>query len=278
MNVYEEVAEFYQRFRGEKTVFGKSAEGRDLFAFHIGEARGPQMISQYAIHGREWITGLLALSHVRRGLLRGGAWILPLTNPDGALLSEAGIGSVSEGRREFLLRVNGGEDFSLWKANANAVDLNVNFGAQWGTGEKNVTFPSPENYIGPAPFSEPETKALKAFTLAVMPALTVSWHTKGETVYWRFFQPHLRKRRDRRLAAALADNLAYPLGNAGRSAGGYKDWCVETLKIPAFTVEAGSDGIAHPLGRETLPALTGRTVDALVALFAAYFGMRHMPE
>lgn len=247
MNVYEEVRAFYEGYRGEKRIIGTSVEGRNLYAMHIGSMHGKQGIAQYAIHGREWITGLIALYHVRRGLPRGGTWVLPLMNPDGALISEIG------GK-------------PLWKANARGVDLNVNFDARWGTGASNIRYPAPENYIGEAPFSEPETQALRDFTKEIRPAFTVSFHTKGREIYWEFHQPLWRKLRDRRLAQKLSESTGYPLVKVKNSAGGYKDWCIQELKIPAFTVEVGSDDLSHPIGRESLPALLGSTLNALVAL------------
>lgn len=265
MNVYEEIRAFYQSYTGKKQIIGKSVAGRDIFALFAGTGSGPQIISQYAIHGREWITGLLALYHVRRGLSRGGAWIVPLANPDGALLSEEGICSVPQ---EFPFAAQGA-DLRLWKANLNCVDLNVNFDAKWGTGTQNLRTPSSSDYIGPYPFSEPETQALRDFTLTVRPAATVSWHTKGEEIYWEFFQPSARRARDKKLAAAIAKSTGYPLVTVKGSAGGYKDWCIEKLAIPAFTVEVGRDAETHPLGRETLRGLAARTLDALAALIDA---------
>ncbi len=251
MNIYDEISQFYEEYRGEKSIIGHSCEGRNLYAFLIGDR--PVGISQYAIHAREWITAYLALAHIRRGVGKGGVWVLPLMNPDGAALCTQGISSVKAlWRRELLLRVNGGEDFSLWKANAEAVDLNVNFDARWGTGKYNLTRPAPANYIGAKPFSAPESLALKDFTYAVRPEFTVSWHTKGEEIYWRFHQPLFRALRDKKHAARLSESTGYPLKEAPRSAGGYKDWCVEKLKIPAMTVETGDDALSHPLG---FPAL-----------------------
>lgn len=270
MNVYEEVASFYQSYRGEKTVIGRSAEGRDIFAMFVGTHTAPVGVCQYAMHAREWITAHLALWHIRRGLVRGGAWIVPLVNPDGALLVQEGAESVSPARRGELLYLNGGADFSLWKANARAVDLNVNFDARWGTGAQNVRMPSAANYVGIASFSEPETQALRDFTRAVSPQFTISYHTKGEEIYWRFHQPPLRARRDRRLANILSRATGYPLRDTPDSAGGYKDWCVETLKIPAFTVEAGRDGFRHPLGLSALSDVVTKNLDALVRFTEEY--------
>ena len=274
MNIYDEVEYFYKRFQSRKCVYGKSVEGRPLFAMFIGKDEPPVGISQAAIHGREWITALLSLHHIERGLKKGGFWVLPLTNPDGALLSEIGISTISQSRRNQLITLNGGYDFSLWKANAEGVDCNVNFDARWGTGKKNIKVPAPENYIGEFPFSAPESLALKEFTEKIRPDLTVSWHTKGEEIYWRFHQPLFRAMRDKKIAVNFSRAVDCPLREAKRSAGGYKDWCVEKLKIPAFTVEIGSDSLSHPIGREHLSKLNQKYGLALRTLSEGYHGRK----
>lgn len=271
MNVYELISEFYESYRGTKEIYGKSEEGRNLYAFFVGEGQKPLGICQYAIHAREWITAYLAIKQIEQGIPRGGVWFLPLTNPDGALLCTEGLQSVlSVWRREMLFRINGGEDFSLWKANADAVDLNVNFDARWGTGKYNVTKPSSANYIGSRPFSAKESRALKDFTYRVRPQFTVSYHTKGEELYWRFHQPLFRALRDKRLAKILSESTGYPLREAPLSSGGYKDWCVEKLKISAFTVEAGSDGLSHPIGLEALEQITKRNLYVVADLIKGF--------
>ena len=264
MDVYEAVRALYARYRGEKCIYGRSEEGRALFAFFVGRRDGVVGVSQYAIHAREWICSHLALEHIRRGVRRGGVWVLPLTDPDGALLATHGVCSVRAGWRERLLQINGGEDFSLWKANARAVDLNVNFPAKWGSGAQNVRSPAPQNYIGSAPLCARESAALARFTLRVAPAYTLSWHTKGEEVYWRFFQTGKQLARDEALARKLSRITGYQLRETPNSAGGYKDWCIRRLRIPAFTIEAGQDKRSHPLGREALADLLQHTQDALL--------------
>lgn len=244
MNVYEDIGEFYAGYRGTKRIIGRSAEGRAIYAMLIGtgDCLG---ISQSAIHAREWITAYLALGHIRRGVRRGSVWVIPLVNPDGAVLSQE--------KREY----------ALWKANAQGVDLNVNFPARWGKGKSNVFLPASENFVGSSPLCAPESRALAAFTLEIRPRFTVSWHTKGNEIYWKFHQPPLRLLRDRRLALILSGSTGCPLAEAKGSAGGYKDWCIEKLRIPAFTVEVGSNGLSHPLGFGALPALTQQFTDAL---------------
>lgn len=270
MDVYQTVANFYESYSGKKRVIASSVLGRKIYAMLLGREEEPLGLMQAAIHAREYITAYLALGMIQNGLKRGGVWVVPLSNPDGALLSETGLSSAPESAREELVRLNGGKrDFSLWKANAEGVDLNVNFDAGWGEGAQNVFVAGSENYVGARPFSAPESRALKEFTLSVRPAFTLSLHTKGEVIYWRFRQPPLRAARDKRLAKILAESVNCPLGESPNSAGGYKDWCVQALKIPAFTLEAGSEKLRHPIGKEHLKELLLRYGGALDALTGA---------
>ena len=250
MDIYQEISAFYESISTQKRIYGKSLFGRNLYAVKLGEGN-PVGLAQYAIHGREFITAKLAVEQFLQGGIFGSVWLLPLTNPDGALLSQRGVQTAAKGWQTALLRYNGGgQDFSLWKANGRGVDLNVNFPAKWGQGVKNTRVPGGENYIGTAPLSEPETLALQAFTLEIKPDYTLSYHTKGEEIYWYFYQPE--KERDRALGEVLSKSTGYPLADAYGSAGGYKDWCIQELRIPAFTVEVGKDVFSHPLGDSAL--------------------------
>jgi hypothetical protein len=153
-------------------------------------------------------------------------------------------------------------DFALWKANANGVDLNVNFDAGWGEGEQNVYYPSAQNYVGTAPCSEAETQALVEFTQKVAPLVTLSYHCKGEVVYWYFGQTRHRKWRDQRYANAIASYTGYTLveGTDG-SAGGYKDWCIKHLRIPSYTIEVGGDSFNHPFPYSQFEKILGQNLD-----------------
>lgn len=270
MDIYQRISNLYNGIKTEKQIIGKSLLGRDIYAVKIGCGR-PMGIVQYAIHGREYITARLAELHASLGMHTGSCWLVPLANPDGALLSEQGISSVADEKRKAdLLVLNGGsEDFSLWKANARGVDLNVNFDAAWGKGKYNVRKAGRENYIGKRPFSEVETLALKEFTLKIKPDYTVSYHTKGEEIYWYFYQSTRTCPRDKTLAQVLSQATGYPLGDAMGSAGGYKDWCIQTLGIPAFTVEVGADTLTHPIGEEGLENILSKNGTALQKLSAA---------
>ena len=271
MDIYQEITRFYERTTGEKRVIGKSVLHRNIYAVKVGRGR-PIGLVQYAMHGREFATAKLAPVQYYAGVKTGSLWIIPLTNPDGALLSEVGLSSIkSKNRQKRLLALNGGnEDFSLWKANARGVDLNVNFPAQWGKGKCNIFHPAPENFVGNKPLSEPETVALKRFTQKIQPDYTVSYHTKGEEIYWYFYQPIGACARDKRLAQALSRSTGYALAHAQGSAGGYKDWCIQTLKIPSFTVEVGKDCFLHPLGQSALADILEKNANSLYCLSKDY--------
>lgn len=265
MDILEYVADFYGRIKTEKTIIGKTLFGHSMYAMKVGNG-SPVGLVQCAMHGREFITARLAIEQYRIGVKRGSCWFIPLVNPDGALLSELGVFTAPSEARGYLTELNRGEDFFLWKANGRGVDLNVNFDAAWGTGVKNTRAAGAENYIGEKPFSEPETQALKTFTEKIKPDYTVSYHTKGEEIYWYFSQSTRTCPRDKRLAEVLSKATGYPLAEAKGSAGGYKDWCIMRLGIPAFTVEVGQDVLPHPLRENALADIVEKNGRAIFEL------------
>lgn len=265
MDIYEKITAFYNTINTEKKIIGKSLFGRSMYAMKVGNG-APVGLVQCAMHGREFITALLAVEQYKIGVERGSCWFIPLANPDGALLSEIGISTAPNAVQERLLAMNGGEIFTLWKANGRGVDLNVNFPAKWGKGVKNTRIAGAENYVGRRPFSEPETRALRNFTLQIRPDYTLSYHTKGEEIYWYFDQSSRTCPRDKRLARVLSETTGYPLAEAKGSAGGYKDWCIQRLHIPAFTVEVGLDEYSHPLREDALGDILEKNLTAVSAL------------
>ncbi len=270
MDIYSETQAFFRAAKTEKRIIGRTVFGRRIYAVKIGEGT-PVGIAQYGIHGREFITAKLAFAHYNYGLKRGSFWLLPLANPDGALLSQTGVRSVPMKARARLLQWNKNDaDFSLWKANGRGVDLNVNFAARWGKGSKNTRFAGAENYIGTRAFSEPETRALRDFTREIQPCFTVSYHTKGEEIYWRFHQSTHTCPRDFALARCLSTSTGYAIKETKDSVGGYKDWCIQSLKIPAFTVETGRDALAHPIGEDGVREIIARNRSSLDDLIKEY--------
>lgn len=239
---------------------GRSVLGRDIPYLKTGKGR--RVLIHGGIHAREWVTARLVMLMAEAAAEETpGAQIMfiPCTNPDGCEIAQTGSNNPR------LIEINGGDDFSLWKANANAVDLNVNFDAKWGTGASNVTYPSSTNYIGTHPESEPETSALVRITKLFRPELTISYHALGREVYWEFGQHGIWRERDFGIAETVSNALSYTRvdGDLG-SAGGYKDWCVEKLGIAALTVEIiGEHASAHPLCEGDLAPDIKRNIELL---------------
>lgn len=246
MNVLEELDLFYENFGGEKGIIGETELGKPIYFLAVRKTARPVIIAQYSIHAREYICTYLAMAQAKDFLesgTRGTVFFIPAANPDGINIA---------------LTKN-----PLYKANARGVDLNVNFDARWGTGEKNVFKAGTENFVGEKPFSEKETRALREFTLAKKPNLTISYHSKGEEIYWEFRQNWREAQRDYKIAKAISLCTGYPLKSAGNSAGGYKDWCIEKLKIPALTIEVGRDELFHPIGKESLAEIYEKNKNVL---------------
>ena len=125
----------------ETGVVGRSELGQTIPYVFVGEKNDRRMIVTGGIHAREHLTSLVVVclakylvAHPEKVML-GGIYFVPTVNPDGMRLCQEGVGFVEDKERKSnLLAINGGNtDFSLWKANADGVDLNVNFDAEWGT-------------------------------------------------------------------------------------------------------------------------------------------------
>lgn len=233
----------WTRQGGRSVEIGYSLLGRPILALHSGDIQGPQVLVQAGMHAREWVTTPLVIRMMQDYRGSGGVWCVPMTNPDGALLCQQGLESVAEqSLKDFLLQVNDGNpDFRAWKANGRAVDLNVNWNADWGTGEQNVFAPAPSDYVGMYPLSEIENVALRDLTNRVQPRVTLSYHARGEVIYRGFGcrNPYPA------CARKIADATGFPLLDSTGSAGGYKDWFVATTNRLGLTIEVGSSDFPY---------------------------------
>lgn len=272
MFLYKDLLEEIQLFcnKGVETgAIGESELGQRIPYVFVGRKNGNYMIVQASIHAREHLTALVTLCLAKRLIARrnlvlnGGIYFVPMSNPDGVRICQEGVGWIADGQKQsFLLELNGGKkDFSLWKANADGVDVNVNFDAGWGTGDQNVFRPASQNYVGEEPFSSKEAQALAEFTRKINPLVTLSYHLKGEEIYWKFRQDDVREARDRQYAEAISAYTGYKPASGEGSAGGYKDWCVQELAIPSFTIEVGSDSYNHPFPYNQLSTIVKQNED-----------------
>lgn len=235
MDIISKLNKFYKDFDGEKGYLGVTEKGKLIPYFKVFKTDYPTVIVTYSIHAREYITTFLSFKQIEDYIKfgkKGTVYFVPMVNIDGV---------------EIALLKN-----PLYKANVRGVDLNVNFDAKWGMGKYNVRKKGSENYIGEYPFSEKESIALRDFTLLVNPSLTISYHAKGEEIYWYFFQEKEKIKRDYRIAKKIAKTTGYKIKTLFDSTGGYKDWCIDKLKIPSFTIEVGDDKLSHPISEENL--------------------------
>lgn len=249
MSIFEKTESFIKNFNGKTGVMGYSVKNKPIYYACVKKSEFPKVIVQCAIHAREYITTHLCLELIERfekiGKV-GCVYFVPLMNPDGVEICQ--------------------KEKPFYKANARGVDLNVNFDAGWGKGLHNVFCVNDENYVGERPFSEPETIALRDFTLKVNPNLTISYHSKGEEIYYEFFQSKKDKKRDFQIAKCASKVTGYKIKCPKNSFGGYKDWCIQTLKIPSLTIEVGRDELVHPIAEEHLDEIYQKNKDLLFAV------------
>lgn len=131
------------------------------------------------------------------------------------------------------------------------MDLNLQFPAGWDNAKKikhNQGFnkPSPRDFVGSGPLTEPESLAIYNFTLQHNFNLILTFHSQGEVIYWQFqnYTPangyYIAKQFSRVSGYAL-ETTPYESSFAG-----YKDWFIQDFGKLGFTVEVG-------LGESPLP-------------------------
>ena len=170
---------------------GTSVEGRTIFAVKISdnvaedESDSEGVVYYDAItHAREPM-GLETVLFYMWSLLENynsddeltylvnnrEMYFVPIVNPDGYVYNQT-------------TNPNGG---GFWRknrsTNANGcfgVDLNRNFGHEWGNNQGASNDPCSNTYHGPTPFSEPETQAVRDFTEMIQPSSAFSCHTYSD--------------------------------------------------------------------------------------------------
>ena len=256
----------------ETETVGQSVLGRPLSLLRFGRGRN-HVFFNAAHHANEWITSPLLLRFLERlcaayaaGQAIGGSraeelWqrstlhLLPLVNPDGADLvtGELGPGDAAYGE---ALAMNGPQAGfpDNWKANIRGVDLNLQYPAGWDEARRikfsqGYTKPGPRDYVGSAPLTEPESRAVYDYSLHRPFRLSLSYHTQGQVIYWKYdgFDPPHAKAIGQRLAAL--SGYALELTPEESAYAGYKDWFIQQFDRPGYTVEAGQGVSPLPLSQ-----------------------------
>ena len=187
-------------------VIGKTKFNRKIIAVEkILNKSFSTAILIAGMHARENISADLLLEMIEQNLFKDvkefNLSFILLSNPDGVELQSKGLAAFPKPYHNALIKMNGGaSDFSMWKANALGVDLNNNFDARWGT-NSHSSRPSSHGFIGDKAMSEKETRAIANYTKKMKPFITISYHTKGEEIYFNFFQENERLNRDEKIAS-----------------------------------------------------------------------------
>ncbi|MBQ3088107.1 MAG: peptidoglycan-binding protein [Clostridia bacterium] len=252
-------------------IIGRSVKGAPIVMLKIGDGEN-KVFFNASHHANEWITTPMVLKFTEEYLKSvtnagsiGGAnaeetfnsttlYIVPMVNPDGVDLVTGAMERDGEDYYDIIRLANNypGIPFpSGWKANINGVDLNLNYPAMWEQAREQkflagFTLPGPLNFVGEAPLDQPETKAIYDISREIGFDLTLSLHTQGEEIYWRFgeFQPNGGRELGEKMAAVSGYTLTDPI--EFQSYAGYKDWFIMTYLKPGYTIEAG-------IGQNPLP-------------------------
>ena len=250
------ISEYKEKFNIR--VIGKTIFKRKIFAVErILNKNFHTAFFVSSVHAREFISTDLVCKMIDEGLFDNvknfNLSFVLMANPDGVELCKNGIFSAPRNYQKKILKINkNSTDFKLWKANARGVDINNNFDARFKT-NVNSCVPSSSGYIGKRAESEKETTALVKYLNKINPFIVICYHSKGEEIYYNFFQSGDRLERDKKIAEKFSKSTGYVIKNPEEtSSGGLKDYVIEKLKVPALTIELGDDRLTHPIDEDKL--------------------------
>jgi carboxypeptidase A2 len=262
---------------------GDSIEGRDILALRIGGAAmdKPTVVIDATQHAREWIAPMVAM-YIAETLVEAYAtdpqitalvdalelFVIPVVNPDGYVYSWDVERYWRKNRRD-----NGDGTFG--------VDLNRNWGFEWG-GAGSSGDPGDPLYRGTAPFSEPETAALRDFYEAYPTVVSsIDFHSYGLQVLspfgYAFGGPddggaHAIIGQTMGNAIQSVFDMMYEVGPFAdvlyEAAGASIDWTWGERGIVSYTIELRGDDFVLPPG-EIVPTAQENLAAALaMAQFA----------
>lgn len=253
---------------------GYSVLGKPLYWLSIGEGRR-ELFYNAAHHANEWITSPLlmkflenyARSYAFEGSIggqpaaelyrRATLYVAPMVDPDGVdiVTAELGTGSTAYARAQRIAADYPAISFpSGWKANINGVDLNLQYPAGWEEA-RDIKFaqgfnsPAPRDYVGSAPLDQPESRAVYNFTLEHDFKLTLSYHTQGNVIFWKYLDYEPANSYAIGLRFAQLSGYSLELTPPESANAGYKDWFIQQYDRPGYTIEAGRGVSPLPLSQ-----------------------------
>ena len=265
-----ELVKAYPFLRTE--LLTETAFGRSIRTLVIGTG-ARKVIYSAAHHANEWITTpvLLKFAEEFAEAIQNGTdifgidaktlsdavtiYMVPMVDPDGVDLVTGAI-KPGEGQYEIARRMAATYPSipfpDGWKANLLGVDLNLQYPAGWLQAREikfsqGFTRPGPRDYVGRAPLSQKESRALAGYTEYVNPDLILAYHAQGKEIYWQF--DDIEVPGARKLGERLADVSGYTLTDPVEesSYAGYKDWFIKVFRRPGYTIEVGSGVNPLPL-------------------------------
>ena len=241
-----------------------TAYGRSVRLLKLGTGTR-SVLYNASHHANEWITtpvlmkfledyaraisenGEIFGENARRLFRRTQLYLVPMVNPDGVDLV---TGAIEPGSTQYEVARLIGAYYPFipfpngWKANLEGVDLNLNYPAGWEQARENkfalgFVGPAPRDYVGDAPLDQPESAAMARLTRRVDPRLTLSYHSQGEVIYWKFMD--LEPENAREIGEEFARVSGYTLEDTPFASGfaGYKDWFIQDFDRPGYTIEVG---------------------------------------
>ena len=257
---------------------GRSVMEKPIFCIKSGEGR-KKLLLVGAHHGLESLTSALILRFLReyaktaaRGVhlfgenVRGlsekvTVYAVPMLNPDGVNLAIHGIKLGNSYHRSLISKTGVCRFKGKWQANANGVDINHNYDADW---KRVKGYPCAKKYAGEYPESEPETKAVTDFIRREKFDALIAFHSQGKEIYCDFCG--MERAEANEIAEKMAQKSGYavkkPQGTA--SFGGLKDWFIKECRGLGFTVEIGEG--KNPLPMSDLDEIVKENIPLILCL------------
>ena len=119
-------------------------------------------------------------------------YFMPVANPDGLKIAHEDWVKIEKFLPE-IQQIKRMETFAEWKANGKGIDLNDSFDDDTHALNKSYnasTVPCSEGYKGSYAAEPIETKAIQDFISKIRPLMTLSFHTKGDLIYWADSKTH----------------------------------------------------------------------------------------
>lgn len=249
---------------------GRSVMGKPLWVLRFGVGSN-RLLYNAEHHANEWICTPVLLKFMEQlcaayaagGLIYGQSaaelwdyaslFLLPAVNPDGLDLCTGELQSGPWYQRALNIAAAYPQYAfpSQWKANIQGIDLNLQYPAMWEQARRNkfeqgIVSAAPGDFVGDYPLQAAESLAMYEYSRLLSPALTLSYHTQGEVIYWRYLDYEVPGAEA--IAGAFGEVSGYSPEETPYGSGfaGYKDWFIQEYLRPGFTVEAG-------MGQNPLP-------------------------